>query len=179
MSESWTRDSTFFISSSLLIVYEGYEVNDFSGLNHSSSAIQTEKESTNSSFVNDVVAHTSEVCYNADTSNSSTDYNLSVQEEISQATLHRGFGEAAARGAKNAAFFYPPRFVAINYFSFIYRPIVDLVDNFLQEKERKSKRTEKKRKRIIGRFVSIPFRFEENIFYCSHNKRFLFQTCYS
>lgn len=101
------RQSSYrFYSCSLLVVYEGYQINDFSGLNHSPSTLQTEEESTNSSFVDDV-AHNSEVCYDADTSNSSTDYNLSIQEEISQATLHKGFGEAAARGAKNTAIFYP------------------------------------------------------------------------
>lgn len=46
-------------------------------------------------------------CYDADTSSNSTDYNSSVHEEVSQAALHRGFGEAAARGAKNSTGFYP------------------------------------------------------------------------
>ncbi|XP_076221531.1 inositol hexakisphosphate kinase 1 isoform X2 [Nomia melanderi] len=124
------RQSSYrFYSCSLLIVYEGYEVNDFSGLNHSSSALQTEGESTNSSFVDDVVANTSEVCYDADTSNSSTDYNLSVQEEISQATLHKGFGEAAARGAKNAAFFYPPSEETV----FDESSVDSLIDTVLQQ----------------------------------------------
>ncbi|XP_015436236.1 PREDICTED: inositol hexakisphosphate kinase 1 isoform X2 [Dufourea novaeangliae] len=101
------RQSSYrFYSCSLLVVYEGYQINDFSGLKHSPSALQTEEESTNSSFVDDV-ASSSEACYDADTSNNSTDYNLSIQEEISQATLHKGFGEAAARGAKNTGSFYP------------------------------------------------------------------------
>ncbi|XP_076621112.1 inositol hexakisphosphate kinase isoform X3 [Colletes latitarsis] len=99
------RQSSYrFYSCSLLVVYEGYQTDNFSGLDHSSTGLQVQEESTDSSFV-----HSSEACYDADTSNSSTDYNVSIQEEISQATLHRGFGEAAARGAKNTASFYPPR----------------------------------------------------------------------
>jgi inositol-hexakisphosphate kinase len=43
-------------------------------------------------------------CYDADTSNSSMDFNLS-QDEVSQDSHHRGFGEAAARGAKYGSFF--------------------------------------------------------------------------
>ncbi|XP_063925745.1 inositol hexakisphosphate kinase 2 isoform X2 [Zophobas morio] len=43
-------------------------------------------------------------CYDADTSNSSTDFNLS-QDEVSQDSHHRGFGEAAARGAKYGSFY--------------------------------------------------------------------------
>lgn len=43
-------------------------------------------------------------CYDADTSNSSTDFNLST-EEVSQDFHHRGFGEAAARGAKSGNFY--------------------------------------------------------------------------
>ena len=43
-------------------------------------------------------------CYDADTSNSSIDFNLS-HDEVSQDSHHRGFGEAAARGAKSSAFF--------------------------------------------------------------------------
>ncbi|XP_076238263.1 uncharacterized protein LOC143181628 isoform X2 [Calliopsis andreniformis] len=101
------RQSSYrFYSCSLLVVYEGYQTDDFSGLDHSSFTLQVEEESTNSSFVDDV-PHSSEPCYDADTSNSSADYNISIQEEISQAALHRGFGEAAARGAKNTTSFYP------------------------------------------------------------------------
>ncbi|XP_076173470.1 uncharacterized protein LOC143149734 isoform X2 [Ptiloglossa arizonensis] len=96
------RQSSYrFYSCSLLVVYEGYQTDN------SSSALRVEEESTDSSFAEDV-ARSSEACYDADTSNNSTDYNLSIQEEISQAALHRGFGEAAARGAKNTANFYAP-----------------------------------------------------------------------
>ncbi|XP_043264002.1 inositol hexakisphosphate kinase 1 isoform X2 [Colletes gigas] len=102
------RQSSYrFYSCSLLVVYEGYQTDNFSGLDHSPTGLPVEEESTDSSYV-DQVAHSSEACYDADTSNSSTDYNVSIQEEISQAALHRGFGEAAARGAKNTASFYPP-----------------------------------------------------------------------
>lgn len=51
---------------------------------------------------------TGDCCYDADTSCSSVDYNMSVHDEVCQATLHRGFGEAAARGAKaSTSNFYP------------------------------------------------------------------------
>ncbi|XP_053997373.1 inositol hexakisphosphate kinase 1 isoform X1 [Hylaeus anthracinus] len=103
------RQSSYrFYSCSLLVVYEGHEADNFSGLGHTPSAVlQAEEESTNSSFVDDVI-HSSEACYDGDSSNCSTEYNLSIQEEISQAALHRGFGEAAARGAKSTATFYSP-----------------------------------------------------------------------
>ncbi|XP_018565594.1 uncharacterized protein LOC108906729 isoform X2 [Anoplophora glabripennis] len=42
--------------------------------------------------------------YDADTSNSSIDYSSS-HDEVSQDSHHRGFGEAAARGAKSSTFF--------------------------------------------------------------------------
>lgn len=117
----FVRNSVQSLFSSLLVVYEGYQMDDFSGLSQSASALQMEEESTNSSFVDDV-PHCSEACYDADTSNSSTDYNLSIQEEISQAALHRGFGEAAARGAKNTTSFYATRCVISSSFeSFVVR----------------------------------------------------------
>lgn len=43
-------------------------------------------------------------CYDADTSNSSIDFNSS-HDDVSQDSHHRGFGEAAARGAKSNAFY--------------------------------------------------------------------------
>ena len=75
-------------------------------------------ESINSSFVtND--AHTSDNCYDGDINNSSTDYNITMEEEIRQtSTLCREFVEAAARGTKRIASFYPTRFV-IDFFSLI------------------------------------------------------------
>lgn len=41
-------------------------------------------------------------CYDADTSNSSLDFS---HEDVSQDSHHRGFGEAAARGAKSSSFY--------------------------------------------------------------------------
>ncbi|XP_022904336.1 uncharacterized protein [Onthophagus taurus] len=43
-------------------------------------------------------------CYDADASNSSLDLS---HDDVSQDSHHRGFGEAAARGAKSATNFYP------------------------------------------------------------------------
>ncbi|XP_046621997.1 inositol hexakisphosphate kinase 1 isoform X1 [Neodiprion virginianus] len=100
------RQSSYrFYSCSLLVVYEGYQIDGFSVLRHTPT-LRVEEESTDLNFMENI-AHGSETCYDADTSNNSNDYNLSSHEEVSQATLHRGFGEAAARGAKNASGFYP------------------------------------------------------------------------
>ena len=55
----------------------------------------------------ETIARGTDTCYDADTSNNSADYNLSTHEEVSEATFHRGFGEAAARGAKTSTGFYP------------------------------------------------------------------------
>lgn len=120
-----------------------------------------EEESTNSSFIDDV-PRSSEACYDADTSNSSADYNLSIQEEISQATLHRSFGEAAARGAKNTASFYTARFV-INYFhSFIGR--VELVANNFEEKNRnRSRFVSIRRESSISAKVATPTYSHEEV----------------
>ncbi|XP_074026593.1 inositol hexakisphosphate kinase isoform X2 [Leptinotarsa decemlineata] len=93
-----------FYSCSLLIVYEGS-----SGSPHVSI---TKAEPFCSSrlkpFCNDDCTQTSEdnsrdvhYCYEADISNSSMD---SSHEEVSQDSHHRGFGEAAARGAKLNSF---------------------------------------------------------------------------
>lgn len=94
-----------YIFSSLLVVYEGYQIDDFSTLRHTPT-LRVEEESADLSFMENI-AHGSDTCYDADTSNNSNDYNIGSHEEVSQATLHRGFGEAAARGAKNASGFYP------------------------------------------------------------------------
>ncbi|XP_014222986.1 inositol hexakisphosphate kinase 1 isoform X1 [Trichogramma pretiosum] len=91
------RQSSYrFYSCSLLVVYEGYQVDAY-----------TEHHDTSLGVAEPLVTHSDHCCYDADTSNSSADYNLSSHEEVSQATLHRGFGEAAARGAKNPLGFYP------------------------------------------------------------------------
>ncbi|KOX74669.1 Inositol hexakisphosphate kinase 2 [Melipona quadrifasciata] len=101
------RQSNYrFYSCSLLVVYEGYQW-EFSGVNHSSPVLRMNDESINSSFVtND--AHTSDNCYDSDINNSSTDNNINMEEEIRQtSTLCREFVEAAARGTKRIASFYP------------------------------------------------------------------------
>ncbi|CAK9827717.1 Inositol hexakisphosphate kinase 3 [Anthophora retusa] len=101
------RQSSYrFYSCSLLVVYEGYQM-DFSAFDDALQ-MQEEEESRHSSFVGER-PHTSEGCYDGDISNSSADYNLSLEEEIRQttSTLCRGFDEAASRGAKNITNFYP------------------------------------------------------------------------
>ncbi|KAK2583667.1 hypothetical protein KPH14_009598 [Odynerus spinipes] len=102
------RQSSYrFYSCSLLVVYEGYQmIEDFSSVHRHSSSLHVEEESNDLSFM-ETTPRGSDTCYDADTSNNSTDYNLSAHEEVSQAALHRGFGEAAARGAKNTTAFYP------------------------------------------------------------------------
>ena len=91
--------------SSLLIVYEGFQIEDYSG-RHTPPTLRVEDESNDVTYV-ETIAHRSDTCYDADTSNNSADYNLSSHEEVSEATFHRGFGEAAARGAKTSTGFYP------------------------------------------------------------------------
>ncbi|XP_057667072.1 uncharacterized protein LOC130900459 isoform X1 [Diorhabda carinulata] len=96
-----------FYSCSLLIVYEG------------NSAISNDSLTTTEPFYSKVLKsccdddctqasedNSREIhyCYDADTSNSSVDFN-SLHEEVSQDTHHRGFGEAAARGAHSSSFF--------------------------------------------------------------------------
>ena len=88
------------------MVYEGYQVDDYTSHRHTPSL--RVDETANGSFMDNMVSHGSDACcYDADTSNNSADYNLSAHEEVSQAALHRSFGEAAARGAKNTTGFYP------------------------------------------------------------------------
>ncbi|KAL2722870.1 inositol hexakisphosphate kinase 1 isoform X2 [Vespula squamosa] len=100
------RQSSYrFYSCSLLIVYEGYQIEEFTTHRHATS-LRVEEESNDLSFMENTPGG-SDTCYDADTSNNSTDYNLLAHEEVSQAALHRGFGEAAARGAKNTTAFYP------------------------------------------------------------------------
>lgn len=89
----------------MLIVYEGYQIEEFTTHRHATS-LRVEEESNDLSFMENTPGG-SDTCYDADTSNNSTDYNLLAHEEVSQAALHRGFGEAAARGAKNTTAFYP------------------------------------------------------------------------
>lgn len=100
-----TQSSYRFYSCSLLVVYEGYQIDDYSESGHA-SPLRVKEESNDLSFMENI-AHGSDTCYDADTSNNSTDYNLSTHDDVSQAALHRGFGEAAARGAKSSTGFYP------------------------------------------------------------------------
>ncbi|XP_033606398.1 uncharacterized protein LOC111861927 isoform X3 [Cryptotermes secundus] len=123
------RQSSYrFYSCSLLIVYEGYEwdVDDFSTSQHrgtSPSALSTcfchqdLNSLTQEVGISDEGTRESEECsrgslgfpyYDMDASNSSDFPPLSSsQEEVNQASHQRGFGEAAARGAKAASRFYP------------------------------------------------------------------------
>ncbi|XP_051155966.1 inositol hexakisphosphate kinase 1 isoform X1 [Leptopilina boulardi] len=97
------RQSSFrFYSCSLLVVYEGYQIEDY--MERRTPTLRVEDTSNDVSYVE---AHVSDPCYDADTSNNSTDYNLSSHDEVSEATFHRVFGEAAARGAKTSSGFYP------------------------------------------------------------------------
>ncbi|OXU27576.1 hypothetical protein TSAR_002809 [Trichomalopsis sarcophagae] len=97
------RQSSYrFYSCSLLVV------DDYSGHRHSPSLSVVDQTPGVVGFIDNMTSRSSDACcYDADTSNNSADYNLSVHEEVSQAALHRGFGEAAARGAKNSMGFYP------------------------------------------------------------------------
>ncbi|XP_021937660.1 uncharacterized protein LOC110838628 isoform X2 [Zootermopsis nevadensis] len=123
------RQSSYrFYSCSLLIVYEGYEwdTDDFPASQHCG----TSPSSLDNCFCHqDLNSLTEEVddfsicdegtreCsrgslgfayYDGDASNSSDFPALSSsQEEVNQASHQRGFGEAAARGAKAASRFYP------------------------------------------------------------------------
>lgn len=97
------RQSSYrFYACSLLVVYEGCQMN-FPQFGNSSSLLQVDEESTGSSVVSDG-PHTTDGCYDGDISNSSTEYNVSIEEEIGNTTtLHKGFSE----GAKNITGFYP------------------------------------------------------------------------
>lgn len=89
------------ISSSLLIVYEGDSTVPHITVTKSdccSEAPYCENECTQESEDNSRDMPCSS-CYDADTSNSSVDFNSS-HEEVSQELHHKGFGEAAAKGAK-------------------------------------------------------------------------------
>lgn len=99
------RQSSYrFYSCSLLVVYEGYQLDEDHQRHPRSPSFHLEEESTDSSLVEDIPL-SSEGGYEPDTSSNSSDYNPLLQEDISEAALHRGFGEAAARGAKSG--FYP------------------------------------------------------------------------
>lgn len=90
-----------FIFSSLLIVYEGN-----GGIPLPLPKQLAQRTSSPVFCVNDFTRESENsrdgVCYDADTSNSSLDFS---HEEVSQDSHHRGFGEAAARGAKSSSFY--------------------------------------------------------------------------
>ncbi|KAG5898275.1 hypothetical protein JTB14_008619 [Gonioctena quinquepunctata] len=95
-----------FYSCSLLVVYEGScgppRVSVTKPDSFCSNRLEPfcDEDCTQESEDNSRDAH---YCYDADTSNSSVDYNSS-HDEVSQDSHHRGFGEAAARGAKLNSF---------------------------------------------------------------------------
>lgn len=90
-----------FFLSSLLIVYEGNGGLPFLKPEPCLEPLFCESDCTRES---EESSREVPCCYDADTSNSSTDFNLS-QDEVSQDSHHRGFGEAAARGAKYGTFY--------------------------------------------------------------------------
>lgn len=93
----------FFFYSSLLIVYEGN-----GGIPLSVSKKLAQRTNSPVFCVNDYTRESENsrdglvCCYDADTSNSSLDFS---HEEVSQDSHHKGFGEAAARGAKSSNFY--------------------------------------------------------------------------
>ncbi|XP_068899102.1 uncharacterized protein Ip6k isoform X1 [Tenebrio molitor] len=90
-----------FYSCSLLIVYEGNGGLPILKPEPCLEPVFCESDCTRAS---EESSREVPCCYDADTSNSSMDFNLS-QDEVSQDSHHRGFGEAAARGAKYGSFF--------------------------------------------------------------------------
>ncbi|CAH0554866.1 unnamed protein product [Brassicogethes aeneus] len=97
-----------FYSCSLLIVYEGdggipllTVTKPDSCCSSTLDPIFCENDCTRASEDN---SREMACCYDADTSNSSIDFNSS-HDEVSQDSHHRGFGEAAARGAKSSTFY--------------------------------------------------------------------------
>ncbi|KRT85069.1 hypothetical protein AMK59_1323 [Oryctes borbonicus] len=92
-----------FYSCSLLIVYEGN-----GGIPLLVPKKLAQRTSSPVFCVNDCTRESESsrdglvCCYDADTSNSSLDFS---HEEVSQDSHHKGFGEAAARGAKSSNFF--------------------------------------------------------------------------
>ncbi|XP_057322830.1 inositol hexakisphosphate kinase 2 [Microplitis mediator] len=102
------RQSSYrFYSCSLLVVYEGFQMEDYSSRSRSPlTTLGVEEESNESSSFVENLTHDSDSFLDGNHSNASTDFNLG-HEEVNQSTLHRAFGEAAARGAKHATGFYP------------------------------------------------------------------------
>ncbi|KAJ9596252.1 hypothetical protein L9F63_027126, partial [Diploptera punctata] len=138
------RQSSYrFYSCSLLIVYEGYEwdVDDCSAspsdldncFLHEDLTRLTEE--VDDFGISDEGTRESEECsrgslgfpyYDRDTSNSSDFLHPRKKKKVSQASHQRGFGEAAARGAKAASTFYPVSEENCFHGSFIIFPFLRL-----------------------------------------------------
>lgn len=100
------QSSYRFYSCSLLVVYEGAGTSTTDTCY--SSSLTTDYCDPDDDFsreFDDPQHHVSRepCCYDADISNSSADFNM-THEEVNKDSHHRGFGEAAARGAKNNFF---------------------------------------------------------------------------
>ncbi|KAK3930181.1 Inositol hexakisphosphate kinase 1 [Frankliniella fusca] len=109
-----------FYSCSLLMVYEGCEWDHMTPRRHSahsapSASADKQRRCSQDFLINDESTHDSSdnsrsagCCYDADASNSSMDFMMSPRHgeldvDVSQDSHQRGFGEAAARGAKNSS----------------------------------------------------------------------------
>ncbi|KAF5278364.1 hypothetical protein FQA39_LY05853 [Lamprigera yunnana] len=88
-----------FYSCSLLIVYEGNDGIPTATTENSDNLVPNFCNYTQESEDN---SQDAPCCYDADTSNCSMDFG---HEEVSQDLHHRGFGEAAARGAQSSNFY--------------------------------------------------------------------------
>ncbi|GLV35929.1 Inositol hexakisphosphate kinase [Carabus blaptoides fortunei] len=101
------QSSYRFYSCSLLVVYEGAGSGTTDPCYSSSlptDYCDAEEDDCSRECVDPEHHVTREpCCYDADISNSSADFNM-THEEVSRDSHHRGFGEAAARGAKNNFF---------------------------------------------------------------------------
>ncbi|KAK9873191.1 hypothetical protein WA026_021424 [Henosepilachna vigintioctopunctata] len=100
------QSSYRFYSCSLLIVYEGNGGVPLLTISKPDSCCSESLECLDNDCMRASQYNSREVpsCYDADTSNSSLDF-ISSHDEVSQDSHHRGFGEAAARGAKSSNFF--------------------------------------------------------------------------
>ncbi|KAE8750671.1 hypothetical protein FOCC_FOCC002651 [Frankliniella occidentalis] len=115
-----------FYSCSLLMVYEGCEWDHMTPRRHSAHSVPSasadkQRRCSQDFLINDESTHDSSdnsrsagCCYDADASNSSMDFMMSPRHgdadghseldvDVSQDSHQRGFGEAAARGAKNSS----------------------------------------------------------------------------
>ncbi|XP_011307277.1 uncharacterized protein Ip6k [Fopius arisanus] len=102
------RQSSYrFYSCSLLVVYDGYQMSDYKTRSRSPlTTLGVEEESNESNSFMDNHQNSSNSYLEDNQLRLSNDYH-SVHEDVNPSTLHRAFGEAAARGAKHATGFYP------------------------------------------------------------------------